>query len=224
MSSLFPLRLSLQVAACATLAALLVGIPIAYVLARKRFAGRDLFDLVVTLPMVLPPTVIGYILILIIGRNGLLGKAYTALTGEQLGLMFTWYAAVIASFVVSLPLLIKTTRTSMEAVDQDLIDASYTLGRSELYTFVHLVLPLSVRGIIAGATLAFARAMGEFGATMMVAGNLPGKTTTMPLMIYNETLYVRGERTLDGPGLRWPLRVVSTSQRLANKQVRRDRA
>ncbi len=189
MSTLFPLRLSLQVAACATIAALLVGIPISYILARKKFVGRDLFDLIVTLPMVLPPTVIGYLLILIIGRNGALGRAYEALTGQQLSIMFTWYAAVIASFVVSLPLLVKTTRSAMESVDQSLINASYTLGRSELYTLFRVVIPLSARGIIAGATLAFARAMGEFGATMMVAGNIPGKTTTMPLMIYNETIY-----------------------------------
>jgi len=186
---LSPLRLSLQVAVCATIVTVIVGVPLAYVLARKRFKGRNILNLVVTLPMVLPPTVIGYILILVIGRNGLLGKAYSGLTGGELGLMFTWYAAVIASFVVSLPLMILTARASMEAVDQELINASYTLGRSEWQTFIHVVIPLSIRGIIAGATLAFARAMGEFGATMMVAGNIPGKTTTMPLMIYNETIY-----------------------------------
>ena len=103
--------------------------------------------------------------------------------------MFTWYAAVIASFIVSLPFLVKTATSAMESVDQSLINASYTLGRSELYTLFHVVIPLSLRGIIAGATLAFARAMGEFGATLMVAGNIPGKTTTMPLTIYNETIY-----------------------------------
>ena len=189
MDVLSPLRLSLQVAVCATIATVIVGVPIAYVLARKRFKGRSILNLAVTLPMVLPPTVIGYILLLVIGRNGLLGKAYSGLTGGELGIMFTWYAAVIASFVVSLPLMILTSRASMEAVDQELINASYTLGRSEWQTFVHVVIPLSIRGIIAGATLAFARAMGEFGATMMVAGNIAGKTTTMPLMIYNESIY-----------------------------------
>lgn len=189
MEFLFPLRLSLQVAACATLVALLVGVPLSYWLARRRFPGRDLFDLFVTLPMVLPPTVIGCLLILLIGRNGLLGRAYLALTGQELSLMFTWYAAVIASFVVALPLLVKTTRASMESIDSALIKASYTLGRSELYTLLRVIIPLSLRGIVAGTTLAFARAMGEFGATMMLAGNIPGKTTTMPLMIHNETLY-----------------------------------
>lgn len=189
MSTLFPLRLSLQVAICATVVAVLVGVPISYALARKRFRGRALLDVLVTLPMVLPPTVVGYLLILVIGRNGVLGRAYEGVTGEQLGIMFTWYAAVIASFIVSLPLLVKTATSAMESVDQSLINASYTLGRSELYTLFHVVIPLSLRGIVAGATLAFARAMGEFGATMMVAGNLPGKTTTMPLTIYNETIY-----------------------------------
>jgi molybdate transport system permease protein len=186
---LSPLRLSLQVAVCATIATVIVGVPLAYLLARRRFKGQNIVDLFVTLPMVLPPTVIGYILILVIGRNGLLGKAYHGLTGDDLGIMFTWWAAVIASFIVSFPLLVKTARASMEGVDQELINASYTLGRSESHTFLHVVIPLSIRGIIAGATLSFARAMGEFGATMMVAGNIPGKTTTMPLMIYNETIY-----------------------------------
>lgn len=189
MSTLFPLRLSFQVAICATAAVLLVGIPLAYILARKKFFGRDFVDLLITLPMVVPPVVTGYILILIIGNNGLLGRAYTALTGGELGLIFTWYAAAIASFIVALPLLVKTARASMESVGQDLINASYTLGRSETYTLLRVVIPLSKRGIVAGASLAFARAMGEFGATIMVAGNIPGKTTTMPITIYNETIY-----------------------------------
>jgi molybdate transport system permease protein len=189
MSTLFPLRLSFQVAVCATVAVLLIGVPLAYVLARKKFFGRDFLDLLVTLPMVVPPVVTGYVLILIIGNNGLLGRAYAALTGGELGIIFTWYAAAIASFIVALPLLVKTARASMESVGQDLINASYTLGRSEAYTLLRVVIPLSKRGIVAGASLAFARAMGEFGATIMVAGNIPGKTTTMPITIYNETIY-----------------------------------
>jgi molybdate transport system permease protein len=189
MSVLFPLRLSLQVAAVATLFALTLGVPLSYVLARKRFWGKEFLDLVLTLPMVLPPVVTGYILLLLIGNNGVLGRAFQAVTGHELGILFTWYAAALASFVVSFPFLIKTARVAMEAVDQNLLDASYTLGRGELYTAVHVVLPLSARGIMAGATLAFARAMGEFGATIMVAGNIPGKTNTMPISIYTETLY-----------------------------------
>ncbi|MCL5735229.1 MAG: molybdate ABC transporter permease subunit [Actinobacteria bacterium] len=189
MSVLFPLRLSLQVAACATVLTMVVGVPLAYVLARKRFAGRNLVNLLVTFPLVLPPTVTGYLLLWVIGKNGLLGRASLFLTGHQVSLTFTWYAAVIASAIVSLPLLVMTARASMETVDQNLIAASYTLGRSESYTFFHIVVPLSSRGIIAGGTLAFARAMGEFGATLMVAGNIPNRTTTMPIVIYNESLY-----------------------------------
>lgn len=188
-SLLFPLRLSLQVAACATVVTILIGIPISYILARKKFRGKEILDLIVTIPMVLPPVVTGYILILLIGRNGLLGKITFALTGQHIGLMFTWYAAVIAAFAVSFPFMIKTTRASMEMIDGELVNASYMLGRSELQTAWRVVLPLSRGGITAGATLAFARAMGEFGATIMVAGNLQGKTNTMPLSIYTETLY-----------------------------------
>jgi molybdate transport system permease protein len=188
MSVLFPLRLSLQVAAVATVFALIVGIPLAYLLARKKFRGKELLDLVLTLPMVLPPVVTGYILLRLIGNNGALGRAFEAVSGHQLGIMFTWWAAALASFVVSFPFLLKTARVAMEGVDQSLLNASYTLGRSELYTAAHIVVPLSARGIMAGATLAFARAMGEFGATIMVAGNWPGKTTTMPVAIYSETV------------------------------------
>ena len=189
MSVLFPLRLSLQVAAVATVFALIFGIPLSYILARKHFRGKELLDLILTLPMVLPPVVTGYILLRLIGDNGVIGRAVEALTGQELGLVFTWGAAALASFVVSFPFMIKTARVSMEAVDQNLLNASYTLGRGELYTAAHVVIPLSFRGVLAGATLAFARAMGEFGATIMVAGNIPGKTTTMPVAIYSETTY-----------------------------------
>ncbi len=196
MDVLFPLRLSLQVAACATVVTLLVGIPIAYLLARKRFRGKDIISLVLTLPMVLPPTVTGYFLLLVIGNNGLLGRAYSAVTGDELGILFTWYAAVIASFAVSFPLMLVTTRAAMEDVDQELVNASYMLGRSEVQTFARVVVPLSARGIIAGGTLAFARAMGEFGATIMVAGNFPGKTNTMPISIYSQAQYGGYESSL----------------------------
>lgn len=188
MGVLFPLRLSLQVAAVATVFALILGVPLSYVLARKHFRGKEFLDLVLTLPMVLPPVVTGYILLLVLGNNHPLGRAFEAVTGRQLGIVYTWWAAAIASFVVSFPFLIKTARVAMEGVDQNLLNASYTLGRGELYTAAHVVLPLSARGVMAGATLAFARAMGEFGATIMVAGNFPGHTTTMPIAIYSETM------------------------------------
>ncbi len=134
MDVLSPLRLSLQVAFCATMITLIVGIPVAYALARKNFKGKDVISLILTLPMVLPPTVTGWILLLVIGNNGLLGKAFSAVTGHELGIVFTWYAAVIASFVVSFPLMLMIVRATMEDVDQELINASYMLGRSELQT------------------------------------------------------------------------------------------
>jgi molybdate transport system permease protein len=184
----FPLRLSLQVAACATVITLIVGIPLAYVLARKRFRGKDIVSSILILPMVLPPTVTGYFLLLLLGNNRPLGELFSAITGHELGILFTWFAAVIASFAVSFPLMLITARASMEDVDQELVNASYMLGRSETQTALRVVIPLSARGIIAGATLAFARAMGEFGATIMVAGNWPGKTNTMPMAIYSEVM------------------------------------
>jgi molybdate transport system permease protein len=181
-SVLFSLRLSLQVATAATLLIVLIGTGMAYVLARKDFRGKEPLDILLTLPLVLPPTVTGYYLILFMGRNGLVGKYLFQWIGWSV--MFTWYAAILASFIVALPLMIKTTRAAIESVDQNLIKVSYTLGHGELKTFFRVILPLSKKGIIAGAVLSFARAMGEFGATLMVAGNIPGKTNTMPIAIY----------------------------------------
>ena len=166
----------------ATVFVVLVGTGMAYLLARKNFRGKEVFDILITLPLVLPPTVVGYYLVVLAGRNGLLGRYLYAWTGWSL--LFTWYAAALASFVVALPLMVKTTRAAIESVDQNLINASYTLGHSEFVTAFRVILPLSKKGIIAGSVLAFARAMGEFGATLMIAGNIPGKTNTMPLAIY----------------------------------------
>lgn len=185
----FPLRLSFQVAILATVFVALAGVPLAWVLARRDFRGRDVLDAVLTLPMVLPPVVTGYYLLLLIGRNGVLGAVSNALTGTPIGITFTWQAAVIAAGVVALPLTIKTSRAAIEAVDPALLQTSYSLGRSELETAWFVVLPLAARGIVAGLALSFARALGEFGATVMVAGNIPGKTNTMALEIYNAVLY-----------------------------------
>ena len=182
-SLLFSLRLSLQVASVATFFVVLCGIGIAYILARKDFRGKEMIDIFFTLPLVLPPTVIGYYLIVFFGRNGFLGRYLYNLAGWSI--MFTWYAAVLASYVVALPLMIKTSRAAIESVDENLIKASYTLGHSEWKTMLKIILPLSKRGIVAGTVLSFARAMGEFGATLMLAGNIPGKTDTMPLAIYS---------------------------------------
>jgi molybdate transport system permease protein len=181
-SVLFSLRLSLQVATAATVLVVLIGTWIAYILARKNFRGKEPLDVLLTLPLVLPPTVTGYYLILFMGRNGLVGKYLFHWTGWSI--MFTWYAAILASFFVALPLMIKTTRAAIESVDRNLIKVSYTLGHGEFKTFFRVILPLSKKGIMAGAVLSFARAMGEFGATLMIAGNIPGKTATMPIAIY----------------------------------------
>lgn len=185
----FPFRLSLQVAALATVLTAVVGVAIAYVLARHDFRGKELVDLVVTLPMVLPPVVTGYYLLVLLGRNGALSRALERATGIELSVTFTWWAAVIAAFVVSLPLTVRTARAAIESVDPSLVHASYTLGRSELDTALHVVLPLARKGIVAGLILSFARALGEFGATVMIAGNIPGRTNTAALEIYNAVVY-----------------------------------
>ncbi len=177
------MRLSLQVAAVATIFVLIFGVTVAYFLARKNFKGKEVLDVLFTLPLVLPPTVTGYYLIIAFGRNGFIGRYLYELTGWSI--MFTWYAAVLASFVVALPLMIKTSRAAIESVDKNLINASFTLGHTETGTALKVILPLAKKGIIAGAVLSFARALGEFGATLMLAGNLPGKTDTMPLAIYS---------------------------------------
>jgi molybdate transport system permease protein len=179
----FSVILSLQVACVSTLLTVGIGIPIAYVLARRDFKGKELLDVLFTLPLVLPPTVTGYYLIVLMGRNGIIGRLMYESTGWSI--VFTWYAAVIASFIVAMPLMIKTARAAIESVDKSLINASFTLGHSEFNTVVKVILPLAKRGIVAGTALSFARAMGEFGATLMFAGNLPGRTDTMPLAIYS---------------------------------------
>jgi molybdate transport system permease protein len=176
------LSLSLRVAVLATVLNALVGIPLAYALARRRFRGKALLDLLVTLPLVLPPTVTGYYLIVLLGRRGWLGAPLYQATGWTVA--FTWYAAVIAATVMALPLLVRTARAAIESVDRDLEKAAYTLGRSEWRTALEVTLPLARNGILAGLVLAFARALGEFGATLMLAGNIPGRTTTVPLAIY----------------------------------------
>jgi molybdate transport system permease protein len=176
------LELSIRVAVVATLLNALFGIPLAYVLARRAFRGHALVDLLVTLPLVLPPTVTGYYLIVLLGRRGWLGAPVYAWTGWSVA--FTWYAAVIAATVMALPLLVRTARAAIESVDRELEKAAFTLGRSEWRTALEVTLPLAKNGIIAGLVLAFARALGEFGATLMLAGNIPGKTTTVPLAIY----------------------------------------
>ena len=176
------LWLSLKVAGWATAINLVLGVGLGALLARRRFPGRELLDTVFTLPMVLPPTVLGYYLLVLIGSNGPLGRWLDSSFG--INLVFTWQAAVIAAAVASFPLVFKPARAAFEDVDGQLEQAARTLGVSERALFFRVTLPLAWRGILAGLLLAFARAMGEFGATIMVAGSIPGRTQTLSIAIY----------------------------------------
>ncbi len=178
----FPVRLSFQVATCATALTLLTGLPIAWMLARRRFAGHDVVEGMVVLPLVLPPTVLGYYLLLVIGTRGPAGRL---LQGVGIELAFTWRAAVLAASVGSIALLVKAAQAGFESVDHRLEQAARTLGRSEWSIFWSITLPLAWRSVFAGTVLAFCRALGDFGITLMVAGSIPGLTQTMPLAIYD---------------------------------------
>jgi len=176
-----PLLLSLKVALWATLLATVGGVAAAYGLSRWRSPLRDLVDAILTLPMVLPPTVLGYYLLVLLGRRGVLGET---LAGWGIELVFTWQGAVIAAAVVAFPLVLKAARAAFEDVDPQLPAAARVLGVRDSAIFFRVTLPLASRGIIAGVLLAFARALGEFGATLMIAGNLPGRTQTLSIAIY----------------------------------------
>lgn len=176
------LRLSLQIALLATLNVTLIGGLTGYLLVRFRFPGRDLLEALLTLPLVLPPTVVGFYLLILLGRYGPLSHLY-ALNGSTV--IFTWQAAVIAATVMALPLMVKTTKAALESVDPIYLQAASTLGQSHLETLFRVWLPLAWKGILAGIMLSFARALGEFGATLMIAGNIPGVTQTMPMAIYD---------------------------------------
>ncbi len=182
-SAVVPLLLTLKVAGFATLLALVTGVAVAFVLARHQFPGRDLVDAVCTLPMVMPPTVLGYYLIVLIGRRGWIGEWIWETFG--ITLMFTWQGAVFAAAIVAFPLVFKAARAAFESVDRQLEGAARTLGVSEAGVFFRVTFPLAWRGVLAGTMLAFARAMGEFGATLMVAGNIPGRTQTLSLAVYD---------------------------------------
>jgi molybdate transport system permease protein len=153
-----------------------------YFLARTSFPGKNFVDAVCTLPLVLPPTVIGFYLLQLLGRRGLVGHVIYDATGWSP--LFTWQAAVIASAVVAAPLMVKTSKAAFESVDRSFENVAYTLGKTRLQALWSVTLPLSWKGLIAGVALTFGRALGEFGATLMIAGNIPGKTQTMPLAVY----------------------------------------
>lgn len=176
------LTLTLKVAGWATALNLVLGVGVGYMLARTRFWGRDLLDAAFTLPMVMPPTVLGYYLLVLIGSQGPLGSWLKQQFG--INLIFTWQGAVIAATIVAFPLVFKSARAAFESVDPQLEQAARVLGVREWGVFFRVSLPLAWRSILAGLLLAFARATGEFGATLMVAGSIPGKTQTLSIAVY----------------------------------------
>ncbi len=178
----FPLWLSLRVASIATVLVLVIGTFLAYQLSHKTFRGKALLDSLITLPLVLPPTVLGYYLLIVVGRASPLGRIYEALAGHPL--VFTWQAAVVAAFLHSAPIYIKAARAVLEGVDYRYEWAAESLGASEWRTFWQVTLPLARKGLTSLATLSFARSLGDFGVTIMVAGNIPGQTQTLSVAIY----------------------------------------
>lgn len=176
-----PLWISLRTASCATIITFFAGILAAHRMSYSGFRFKGLLDGLFILPMVLPPTVVGFLLLVFFGKNGPVGKLLL-----QLGItiVFSWPATVVAASVVAFPLMYKTARGAFEQVDPDLLDAARTIGCTEWAIFWRITLPLSLPGVIAGTILSFARALGEFGATLMLAGNIPGRTQTIPVAIF----------------------------------------
>jgi molybdate transport system permease protein len=221
------LWLSLQVTAIATLIILLVGLAVALLLTRVRFRGQIVVETLILLPLVLPPSVIGYYLLLVLGRGSPLVEWF------QLRLLFTWPAAVVASVVVGLPLMIQSSRAALANVDPVLENAARTLGSSEIRIFWRITLPLARRGILAGLILGSARAFGEFGATLMITGNIPGRTQTLPVAIYDA---VQAQRYADANvmvlamtglafvGLLWVRQLEPPPQRYRNQSSIEERA
>jgi len=193
--------LSLKVSVVATLLSLPPGFAMAYILTYRQFRGKIALDVLVNLPLTLPPVVIGYLLLLGLGQKGFIGQHILQPLG--ISLIFTWKAAVIATAVVGFPLMVRSIRIGMETIDQRLIQASRTLGAGWFDSMLTVILPLSVRGVLAGSALMFARGLGEFGATIIVAGNMPGVTQTIPLAIYDYA------GSPDGDGMAMSLCLVS---------------
>ena len=179
----FPLWLSLRVAVISTAIALIIGLWLAWTLANRSFRGKEILDAAITLPLVLPPTVLGYYLLVLLGHNSPIGGFYEWLFGAPL--VFSWQAAVVAALFHSTPLLVKSARAAFESVDRSFERAARNLGASELRLFWRVTLPLARRSILAAGALAFARSLGDFGVTLMIAGNIPGRTQTVAIAIYD---------------------------------------
>jgi len=178
------IRLSLQVAIVSVVCSLPFGIAVAWILARRQFTGKSLVETVVNLPLVLPPVVTGFLLLVLFGRTGIIGRTLENWFGVRF--IFDWKGAALAAAIVSFPLMVRAIKVAFAGVDSRLEDTARTLGAGPLDTFLTVTMPLAWHGIIAGCLLAFARSLGEFGATIMLAGNMPGKTQTIPLYVYDQ--------------------------------------
>ena len=176
-----PLWISIKTATFSTIITFFLGIVISYRMSNFKGKSKGIIDGLFTLPLILPPTVVGFFLLLICGKNGPVGKILELF---DTSLIFSWTATVLAAIVVSFPMMYRTTRASFEQIDINILSAARTLGLSEFKIFYKIAIPLAMPGIIGGLVLSFARAMGEFGATLMIAGNIPGRTQTMPLAIF----------------------------------------
>lgn len=176
-----PFWISLKTSILSTIITFIIGIPIAYLIAKSNSKLKGFIDAIVTLPLILPPTVVGFFLLLICGKNGPIG---IFLSKFDITLIFSWTATVITAVIISFPMMYRSSRSSFEQIDKNIISAARTLGLSEFKIFYKIAMPLAYPGIIGGLVLSFARSMGEFGATLMLAGNIPGKTQTMPLAIF----------------------------------------
>ena len=176
-----PLWISLKTAFIATIITSIIGVFVSYKMANFKGRGKGLLDGIFTLPLILPPTVIGFFLLLLCGKNGFVGKLFISFNKN---IIFTWSATVIAATVVAFPMMYRTCRSAFEQLDKNIINAARTLGLSEMKIFFKIAMPLAWPGIIGGLVLSFARALGEFGATLMIAGNIPGRTQTMPVAIF----------------------------------------
>lgn len=177
-----PVRLSIEIATVSSVIVVILGIVLGKVMARKRFKGKTVVETVFLLPLVLPPTVVGFLLIVGFGRNSLVGQWIEWMFHQPV--MFTWWAAIIAATVVAFPLMYQSAKTGFEAIDEDIENAARVDGANEFKLFLHVSTPLAIKSILSGAVLSFARALGEFGATLMFAGNIPGKTQTIATAIY----------------------------------------
>jgi len=214
-----PLALSLQVASVATLLSAVLGLALGALLSNRRVPGRDLFDVLITTPMVLPPTVLGYYVLVGIGRRSAFGQLFESVTGGPI--VFTVTGAIVAATIGSLPIVAKSARAALETVDPVYLGAAQTLGASASRSFFTVALPLASRGILAGIMLAFARALGDFGVTLMIAGDIPGETQTASLAIYDA---IQGNREPEALGmiLALTLFAVSTLYLVNRLTARRD--